>query len=115
MKFFALSLLGLAGIAVAWNGQLIQDDENTGEGGIRSRNVHLVDYDTKSRYSATLLPDWTSNVQSVFFVEDNGGGYNWPAQLWQTLDGCYNIGFEGAFGGAGHGYCCDGLPCDINA
>ncbi|KAM0451023.1 hypothetical protein ACHAPV_010242 [Trichoderma viride] len=115
MKFSTFSLLSLAGFAAAWEGQLSADPQNVGEGGIASTNVHLLDYNTGSRYTTTILPGWTPSEQYVCFAEDGSGAYNFPAALWQTYDGCYNIDFEGAFGGAGHGYCCDGLPCDITA
>jgi hypothetical protein len=47
------------------------------------------------------------------FVETSPGGYDFDARVWKTKDGCYNIDFDDAFGGAGHGWCCGQLPCDI--
>lgn len=65
MKFSAFNLLSFAGFAAAWEGQLSADPQNHGEGGRASVNVHLVDYNTGSRYTTTILPDWTTSEQFI--------------------------------------------------
>ncbi|KAH8124907.1 hypothetical protein ACSS6W_005149 [Trichoderma asperelloides] len=113
MKFAALGLLALTGSVAAFNGQVSTWLEAGGEGpGIL--HIYLTDYDAGSTYEGR---DYTGGLssqgQEVGFVETSPGGYNWSASVWQTSDGCFNIDFQGAFG-AGHEYCCGGLPCDLS-
>ncbi|KAL6903268.1 hypothetical protein GGI43DRAFT_401608 [Trichoderma evansii] len=122
MKLSTLGILALTGSAAAWWGQL-----NSGDQSGPWIEVYLTDYNTGSGYYGTLWGGWGPNgvnTANMIYMEDiayrnsfveDTGGYTFNASLWQTSDGCYNIDFEGAFSGAGHGYCCDGLPCDIGA
>ncbi|KAJ5634843.1 hypothetical protein N7528_002685 [Penicillium herquei] len=117
MKFpILLTAAALAGHAHAFYGQMAASAYEENEGGI-FQVIYLTDYNTGSTYSGTLyggFNDCTSYECTVDFYETSSGGYDFPALMWRTSDGCHNIDFEGAFD-AGHGYCCGSLPCDFTA
>ncbi|KAK3317506.1 hypothetical protein B0T19DRAFT_405198 [Cercophora scortea] len=113
----ALSVLAFfTGSSTAFWGQLRLDYSCPGEGCFTTLNIK--DYNTGSTYTCGAVnPSYCTSEGKcpVYCQETSPGGYNWNAQFWQTTDGCDNMDFLGAFGGAGHGYCCGGAPCDIGA
>ncbi|KAM0255680.1 hypothetical protein ACHAQJ_005524 [Trichoderma viride] len=116
MKVSALfsAVAALAGPAAAFYGQLAAGTlAVTGEGPA-SQPVYLTDYNTGSTYAGRLTFGFSATENSVQFDETSAGGYDFYALLWKTSDGCHNIDFQGALG-AGHGWCCGSLPCDLTA
>ncbi|KAF3404534.1 hypothetical protein DPV78_002044 [Talaromyces pinophilus] len=122
MKVLA-TVLGALTLTVrvsAWYGSVTKGDD-CGSGGC-SGYLDLTDYNTGSTYwCGWIYPDSSSacsgsgNACSITCYETSPGGYNFPIQYWKTSDGCQNINFEGAFGGAGHGWCCDPTSCSLTA
>ncbi|RFU24879.1 hypothetical protein B7463_g11463, partial [Scytalidium lignicola] len=112
---FLGTLAILAGNASAFYGQLSLDEECS-EG--CNTVLNILDHHAGSTYTCGAVnPSFCTHEGAckVLCQETSKGGYNWNAEFWQTSDGCHNINFEGAFGGAGHGYCCGGAPCNIGA
>ncbi|KAL6908792.1 hypothetical protein GGI43DRAFT_429610 [Trichoderma evansii] len=118
MKAYTLlSIAAFCGPATAFWGQLSIGQVWESEGG-EYQNIDLLDYSTGSTYEVQDLHDGFSGCVStpcsVEFYETSSGGYNFPALLWRSSDGCHHIDFQGALG-SGAGYCCGSLPCNIGA